>query len=126
MGCWRKTTAQPLAQHRSLVLGDGTLNLQQQLVVRVFGDGVLEKDDGATRAAQLLQQDHLVSILAGEAVGTQHDDEVELTVMRRIPQCVQSGAVEARTAVTFVFEDVVWRQQVVAVLSHIRFEGSEL
>ncbi len=47
---------EPLSQNGPLILGDGTLNLQQQLVVRVIRDGVVQECNLAVSAAKLLHQ----------------------------------------------------------------------
>ena len=61
--------AKALAQHGALVLGDGTLDLQQQLVVRVIGDRMLQEGDLTAGTAELLKQQDLVGIAPRQAIG---------------------------------------------------------
>src|SRR4051794_35032952 len=96
-----------LGQDRALVLGDGALDLQQELVVRVVGDRALQERDLAAGAAELLQEQDLVGVLAGQAVGAEHGDDVDGGVADRVAQAVQARPVEAGAAVTLVAEDVL-------------------
>jgi len=47
--------AEPLAKHRALILGDGALDLQQELVVGVVGDRVLQEHHLGACATELLE-----------------------------------------------------------------------
>jgi hypothetical protein len=73
--------------------GDGPLHLEQQLVVGVIADGVLQEDDLAPGATQLLQEQHLVRVLARQAVGAEHDHEVNGPLVRGVPEPVQPGPI---------------------------------
>jgi hypothetical protein len=97
---------EPLAQQGALVLGDGTLDLEQQLVARVVGDGAAHERHGATGAAELLQEQGLIGVFAGQAVWAEHADDVDLAVAHRIAQGIQARSVEASAAVALVAEDV--------------------
>src|SRR5262249_13201232 len=48
--------AKALTDHRALILGQGALNLEEELVVRIVGDGALEKHDLTAQPAELFQQ----------------------------------------------------------------------
>ncbi|CAA9266379.1 MAG: hypothetical protein AVDCRST_MAG27-2839 [uncultured Craurococcus sp.] len=103
-------TPEPLAQQRPLVLGDGALDLQQELVAGGVGERVVEEDDLAALAAELLQQQHLVGVLAGEAVRAEHGDDVDGRVLDRVAQAVEPRAVQAGAAVALIGEDVLGQQ----------------
>jgi hypothetical protein len=47
---------EPLSEQRSLVFGDGALDLEEELVARIFADGPMDKDDLATGALKLLEE----------------------------------------------------------------------
>ena len=59
--------AEALAQHGALVLGDGALDLQQQLVVGVVRDRMLQEYHLAAGAAELLEQQDLVGVAPRQA-----------------------------------------------------------
>ena len=105
-GLLQLAAAEPLAQQRALVLGDGALDLQQELVAGVVRDGAAEERDRAAGAAELLQEQDLVGVLAGQAVGGEHGDDLDLAVAHGVAQRVQAGPVEARAAVALVAEHV--------------------
>ena len=83
-----------LAHDRPFVFGDGPLDLQQQLVVWVGGDGPLDELDGTAGLAELLEEERLMDIAAGQAVGAVDGDDVELARGRGVTQTIQAGAVQ--------------------------------
>jgi chitinase len=93
-GLLELATAEALTQERALVLGDRALDLQEELVAGIVGDAVAEELDRAAGAAELLQDQRLVGILAGEPVGAEHRDDVDLGIADGVAQCVEAGPVE--------------------------------
>ena len=106
-GLLQLATAEAVAEQGPLVLGDGALDLEQELVVRVVGDRPLDELDVAAVLAELLQEEDLVGVLAGQAVGAEDGQDVELAVAGGVPQAVESGAVQALAGVALVGEDVL-------------------
>jgi hypothetical protein len=117
--------AEALAQHGALVLGDGALDLQQQLVIRVIRDRVLQERHLAARPAELLEQQDLIGVAPRQTVGAQHRDEVDSAVADRVAQGVEAGSVEAGATVALVTEDVLLRELVPSSRSPAP-QGSEL
>jgi len=97
--------AEALAEDGALVLGDGALDLQQELVVRVVRDRMVQERHRAAGATELLEQQHLVGVAPGQAVWAQHRDELDGAVAHRVAQGVEAGPVEPVAAVAFA-EDV--------------------
>jgi hypothetical protein len=93
-----------LAEQRALVLGDRPLDLEQELVTRVVGDGVGEELDRTSRSAELFQQEHLVGVAPGQPVGGKNGDNIDFTVAHRVAQGVQAKPVETRSAVSLIAE----------------------
>ena len=106
-GFLQLAAAEPLTQQCPLVLGDRPLDLQQELVAGVIGDGAVEERDGAAGAAELLQEQDLVGVLAGQAVGGEDAEDLDLAVAHAIAQGVEAGPVEAGAAAALVPEHVV-------------------
>jgi hypothetical protein len=100
-------------EQRALVLGDGALDLKQELVARIVGDGAVEELDRAPHPAELLQQEHLVGVAPGQPVGSENGDDIDLAVAHRVAQGVQAGSVEARAAVSLIEEHMGVGQVVV-------------
>jgi hypothetical protein len=117
--------AEALAQHGALVLGDGALDLQQQLVIRVIRDRVLQERHLAARPAELLEQQDLIGVAPRQTVGAQHRDEVDSAVADRVAQGVEAGSVEPGATVALVTEDVLLRELVPSSRSPAP-QGSEL
>ena len=102
--------AEPLGEDGPLVLGDGPLDLQEELVLGIVGDGAVEEDDLAAGLAELLQEQDLVGVLAGEPVGAEDGDDVEVPAERRVAQAVQAGPVETGAGVALIGVDVILRE----------------
>ena len=77
-------TPEALAEQRSLVLGDGALDLKQELVARIVGDGMVEELDRASHPAELLQQQHLIGVAPGQAVGGENGNDIDFPVPHRV------------------------------------------
>jgi hypothetical protein len=66
----------------ALVFGDGPSDLQQQLIVRILAHRSLDKLDQAAVFFQFLDQEHLMDILAGQAVWGRDQDPIKVTQCR--------------------------------------------
>ena len=105
-------TPEPLRQHGALIFGDGSLDLQKQLVIRIVRDGPVQKHDLATCAAELLYQQDLIGISPCKPVGAQYRDYIDGRVTDGIPERVQCGTVQARAAEALITEYVGLDQHV--------------
>jgi hypothetical protein len=103
---------EPLGQNSSLILGDGALNLQQQLVVWVIRDGMVQERNFAASAAELLQKQHLIGVFAGKAVRAEDGHDVEIGIADGVAQRIQRRTIQPRAAVTLIAEDVPFSQGV--------------
>src|SRR3954464_805234 len=117
--------AEALAEDGALVLGDGALDLQQELVVGVVRDRALQEHHFGAGAAELLQEQDLVGVLARQPVRGQHGDDPDGAVAHGVAQRVQAGSVEPAAAVALVAEDVLVGEGV-AVVGDPGAQGGEL
>ena len=81
-------TAHPLGDQRPLILRDRAADLQQQLVMRVGAHRPVQELHPAAMAGQLLDQQHLVDVVAGQPVRRGHQDNIQLGQCRVIAQPV--------------------------------------
>jgi hypothetical protein len=98
--------SEPLGEHGPLVFGNGTLDLEQKLVVRVVGDRPMDEFDLAAGPAEFLEQEDLVGVAAGEPVGAVDGEDLELALASGVAKAVEGGAVEPRSGVTFINENM--------------------
>jgi len=89
----------------ALVLSDDTLDLKQEIVLGGAANWAIE-DDLHAGPAQLLTQQHLMGIAAGEAVRRLHINARQLSCRSGIPQALQSRAKQDGSAVALVDIDV--------------------
>jgi hypothetical protein len=106
-GLLELAAAEALAEDSPLVLRDRPLDLQKELVVGVVGVGVLDEDDLTTGLAELFEQQRLVGVLAGQAVGAEDGDHSDGAVLNGVPEPVQGGPVQPGAGIAFVGVDVL-------------------
>jgi hypothetical protein len=85
--------------------------LQQQLVVGVLAHRPVEELDLAAGGGDLLEQQHLVDVVAGQPIGGGDRHPVEGAQRGAIPQPLQAGAPEAGAAEAVIAEDVLVRHR---------------
>jgi hypothetical protein len=90
----------------ALVLGDRPTDLEQEVIVRGVAHRLVEELDRRAGALQFFEQEHLVDVVAGEAVGGGDEDAVVVIESHLIAQAVEGGAVEGSAAAPLVTEDV--------------------
>src|SRR5215471_13160370 len=109
----------------AFIFGDHPLELYQQLVFRSARRGGLQEDRFDTAAGQLLDQQHLIGILAGQAVRTVDESRFDLTGGRQIAQSLQPRPLPNGTRVAVIQEAPLGRNQIVVSLS-ILGQGHQL
>ena len=96
--------AAALEHLRPLVLGEHPLQLQQQGVLGAVADRPVQEHHPRIRPGELLEQQHLVRVTAGEAVGGVDVDDVDRRERDHVAQALQGGANEGGAAVAVVDE----------------------
>jgi hypothetical protein len=86
-------------------------DLQQQLVVRVLAHRPIEELDPAPGGRQLLEQEHLVDVVARQPVGGGDQHHVQRARRGAVAQPLQAGALEAGAAEAVIAEEVVGRHR---------------
>ena len=100
-------TPEPIRQDGPLILGDRSLDLQQQLVVRVVRNRMMKEDNLAASTPELLEKQDLVGILASQAIRAVDRQNVDGGIPDCIAQLVQGRAVKPRTRIALVAKDVM-------------------
>jgi hypothetical protein len=68
---------------------------------------VVEEYDRTAGPAKLLQDQCLIGVFAGEAIGAEHSDDVDLGIADAVAQGIEPGPVEPGAAVPLVAEDML-------------------
>jgi plasmid stability protein len=95
----------------ALVFGHRAADLQQKLVVRVAAHGPVKERDLRPVLLQLLDQEHLVHVVAGQPVRRGDQDTVQPGARGGVAQTVEPGPLESGAAVAVVAEDALGRQR---------------
>lgn len=99
-------TSEPFSEHGPLILGDRSLNLQQELIVGIIGNRMKEEGNLAPSPPEPFEQKHLIGIFSSQTVRAVHCDKVDLGIPNRIAETIEGGPIETGSAVSFVAEDV--------------------
>ena len=113
--------AHPLGDQRALVLRDRPADLQQKLIVRVGAHRPVQELDLAATAGQLVDQQHLMDVVAGQPVRRGHQDNVQLSQRRVIAEPVQPRPADTGAAVAVIAVDVL----VLQVPAALRGRGAQ-
>jgi hypothetical protein len=87
--------------------------------------GTVHEQDLAPGALELFDHDVLVGIVAGQSVGGQDQDLVELSTSGGIPELVQARPIQPSAAVAVVDEPILG-DEVEHVLGRVRLQRGEL
>ncbi len=115
----------PLCDLRSLVFGHRPLDLHQQPCARIIQGRLFDEDHLHAEALQLLQDQHLIRVIAREAVWAEHQDGRERTGACSVPQGVQRRPVQPRPAEAIV-EEACHIRQFIAVVCGIPLQDLHL
>jgi len=99
----------PLGNQAALVFGHGPTDLQQKLVVGILAHRPVEEVDLASSGRDLLEQQHLMHIVAGEPVGSGDQNAIQLPHGHAVAQPLQPGPLERGATVAVITEDVLGR-----------------
>src|SRR3954453_9559108 len=108
-----------------LVFGKHALELQQQAVLRRVSDRAIEEDDLCTGAGELLEQEDLMRVAAGEAVWGVDVDNIDRRQGHEVTQSLQGRSDQTGAAVAVVDEQHVLAD-LIAILPHSGFQLGKL
>jgi hypothetical protein len=117
--------AAPLEDLGALVLGHHALDLQEQVVLRRHPDRAVEEHDLGAAAAELVEQQHLVGVAAGQAIGRVDVYPVDGAGGDEVAQPLEPRADERGAAVALV-DEAAGGLEAGAVLRQARLQGREL
>jgi len=91
----------------ALILGDHTLDLQEQVILGTAANGAVEEHHLHTRAAELLDQEHLVGVAPGQTIRGMNVEAIDNASCHCIAQPLQGWTEQAGAAVALVEEDML-------------------
>ena len=104
-------TPRPFGNLRPFILGDHALELHQQLIFGRRARGCLQEDQFHAAAGQTLGQQHLIDILATEAIRRVDENRFGVIGGGQIAQSFQPGPQQRGAAVTLIVEAPIgWNQ----------------
>ena len=101
--------AGPFHDLRPLILGDHALELDQQGILGRVPGGSLEEHHRCARPGELLHQQRLVGVLAGQPVRGVAEHDVHRHLGHQVPEGVQGRAHQRRARVAVILEHPLFR-----------------
>jgi hypothetical protein len=74
----------------AFILGYCSTDLQQQLVMRIVRHGLIGEDDLTPTTFKLFYKEHLVNIVASQAIRGRHEHPIKGRIAHVITQAIQS------------------------------------
>jgi hypothetical protein len=105
----------PFGNEVALVLSNRAANVQQQLVVGVLTHRSFQKLNPAAHLLQVVHQQHLMNVIASQAIRRGYQNQLKSGHCRMVAQPVQAGPVELGPTVAIIPKDVRFRQTPVGV-----------
>src|SRR5262249_26091707 len=87
-----------------LVLSDHALHLQQQVFLRGTADGVVEEDNFYPPALKLIDQEYLIGIFPGQAIGRVDIESINGPGGHLVPQALQGRTDQGAPTVALIDE----------------------
>ena len=112
---WSRPRRSALGDERALVLGHRPADLQEQLVLGIVGERPVGELDPAAVALQLLQEQHLMDIVARQSIRIGDEDAIELGQRGEVAKPVEAGPPQRGPGIAVVAEDVVVRERPSAI-----------
>ena len=109
----------------ALVFGHHALDLQQQLVLGRAAQLTIEKHDLDASALKLVNQQHLIGVLARKAIRRVDIEPIHAPGGDQIPQALQGGPDQGRATIALV-DELTFRRKSQSILSHTGMEGGNL
>ena len=94
--------AHPLGDQRALILRDRPADLQQQLIMGILAHRPVQELHLAAAPGKLIDQQHLVDIVARQPVRRGDQDQVQIGQRRMVPQPVQPRPAKASAAIAVI------------------------
>jgi hypothetical protein len=102
----KASPSHPFGNQSTFIFGNCTADLQKELIMRILAHGPIEKLDFAADLGELVDQQHLVNVIASETIGSGEQHAIQFAIARSITEAVKARSFEGRTTVAVVAEDV--------------------
>jgi hypothetical protein len=119
-------TSPPVGDQGAFILGHGPPDLEQELIVRILTHGPVQERDFTAPLGAFVDEEHLMHIVAGQAIRSGHQDPFKNGQGGPIPPPIQARTVEPAPAVAVVAVDVCLGQMPLRLGRHIRAKPGQL
>jgi hypothetical protein len=96
----------PISDEGPLVFGHRPADLEEEPVVGIITHRSIQKHNFAAKTRELVQDDHLLDVVAGQAIRFRQEDTVHIPITNGIPQAIEAGAIEIRATAAVITEDM--------------------
>ena len=103
-------TSHPVGDQGAFILGHGTPDLEQELIVRVLTHRPVQALDLTAPLGEFVNEEHLMHIVAGPPIGGREQDPCKGGQGGAIPQPIQAGPIQLGPTITIVAVDMFLSQ----------------
>lgn len=115
-----------LSDQVAFILRHGTPDLEQELVMRVITHRAIQKLDLAAALGEFVDQQHLMDIVARQAIGSGNQHALEGRKGSTITQAIQTGAVKLGATIPIIAIDVLVGQMPLGMLGDMGAQAVQL
>jgi hypothetical protein len=119
-------TPHPVRDQGALILGHRSPDLEEELIVWVLTHGPVQKLDLTAPLGEFVHEEHLMHIVAGQAIRSGHQDPLTDGQGGTIPQPVQAGAVQLGPTIAVIAGDVFLGQMPIRLSRDILVKPGQL
>ena len=110
----------------ALILGHGSPDLEQQLVMRIIAHRPIQKHNLAAALGEFVDQQHLMDIVARQTIGCGDQYLLEGGKGGVVAQAIQARAIELGAAIAIIAIDVLVGEMPLGMLGHMRPQAVKL
>jgi hypothetical protein len=100
--------------------------LQEQLIMGVVTHGTLDKLDPTAALGEFIDQEHLMHIIAGEAIRSGDQDTFKGCHGGPVPEAIKPRTVECRPAIAIITIDVLFGDMPIGAGDNVVAEATQL
>ena len=120
------TASHPLGDQGALILSHSATNLEEQLVMRIVIHRALDKLDPTAALDEFIDQEHLMDIVAGQAIGSCDHHACNSRQGGSIAEAIKTRTLEGSTAIAVIAVDMLLGDMPVGVRRDVVTQAAEL
>jgi hypothetical protein len=119
-------TSHPVGDQGALILGHGTPDLEQELIVRILTHGPVQELDLTASLGEFLDEEDLMDIVAGQPIGGREQDPCKGSQGDATPPPIQAWPIQLGPTIPIVAVDMCLSQMPIGLGRHMGAKTGQL